>query len=678
MEKKKLLAMAVPEPTEQMMAMALADEPRMVSGPYMYKRQRYAHGIYVRTAVDGNIMAAALYSAEVLRLGETAASYVIYLDRKKETFLTRDAVREKWREATLEKLEWPAIVAESPQYVPEEDQQRIREFFHTEAWGLRAVQDFQETIRGRQRVERQRKRYASWDRAMALVPPLPKRFPRWMVKTVVEEHFIFYEYSRKVKEGYCTWCEQTVPVRNPKYNAKGRCPRCGHRIQYKSVGKAGRIVTSRKEAYLIQKYDKDKIIIRRFFIRDMYCLQGPNASYKPLHWQDEEIRIIYDRKGTSEIYMEKYCDSAGVRWAKFQRIPQVLGDYSNHEGKIFMPSLAWLKKTVLKETGLYEFVKCMEKVKPVDFLYCLQEHPYIEQFIKAGLRTLTCEEIYFGMHVKLSHEKELGKALGIDQWLLRQLREKDGGHEYLEWLRWEKQEGKPIGDEMIRWYCAQRIVIFDLRFILGRMSLVQVRNYLERQSKENAKSIRETLRTWRDYLNMAERLGMDLNDEIVYRTAKLFKRHAWAVKVLEREKSREHIREMNKKFPLFAKKCKEIRSRYEYQGEQYRILVPRNVDEIEMEGRRQHHCVGIGEHYFKNFYEGTTYILFLRRMEEPRKPHYTLEITPEGKVLQCQGAYNREGKDYAEVTKFLDEWKRTVKQRMRKGTGKPIKNQEAA
>ena len=99
-----------------------------------------------------------------------------------------------------------------------------------------------------------------------------------------------------------------------------------------------------------------------------------------------------------------------------------------------MPSLAGLKKTVLKETGLYEFVKCMEKVNPMDFLYCLRERPYIEQFIKAGLRTLTYEEIYSGMHVKLSHEKELGKALGIDRRLLRQLRENDGGHEYLEWL----------------------------------------------------------------------------------------------------------------------------------------------------------------------------------------------------------------------------------------------------
>ena len=80
-------------------------------------------------------------------------------------------------------------------------------------------------------------------------------------------------------------------------------------------------------------------------------------------------------------------------------------------------------------------------------------------------------------------------------------------------------------DEMLRWSKKERISAKDLVFIADRMSLVQIKNYLERQKQYFDGSCRQALTTWQDYLAMAERLHYDTSDEIVYRVRKLRQRH---------------------------------------------------------------------------------------------------------------------------------------------------------
>ena len=77
---------------------------------------------------------------------------------------------------------------------------------------------------------------------------------------------------------------------------------------------------------------------------------------------------------------------------------------------------------------------------------------------------------------------------------------------------------------MLCWSKKERISPRDLVFIADRMSLVQIRNYLERQKRYFDDSCRQALTTWQDYLAMAERLHYDTSDEIVYRVRKLRQR----------------------------------------------------------------------------------------------------------------------------------------------------------
>ena len=71
------------------------------------------------------------------------------------------------------------------------------------------------------------------------------------------------------------------------------------------------------------------------------------------------------------------------------------------------------------------------------------------------------------------------------------------------------------------------------------------------------------------------------------------------------------------------------------------ILRPaQSTNEVIREGSRLHHCVG---GYCRQYASGNTVILVLRREEEPDRPWHTVEMTPDGRLIQCRGAYNQTG-----------------------------------
>ena len=78
---------------------------------------------------------------------------------------------------------------------------------------------------------------------------------------------------------------------------------------------------------------------------------------------------------------------------------------------------------------------------------------------------------------------------------------------------------------MLHWLEQEKIHVSDIDFILDRMSEQQVCNYLQRQKSGTRDSLRQIIFTWRDYLSMADKLGINTHDEIVYRVKLLRQRH---------------------------------------------------------------------------------------------------------------------------------------------------------
>ena len=163
------------------------------------------------------------------------------------------------------------------------------------------------------------------------------------------------------------------------------------------------------------------------------------------------------------------------------------------------------------------------------------------------------------------------------------------------------------------------------------------------------KNFRGVLIFYRDYLDMAKKLKLDLQDDIVRYPPNLIAAHDRAVEarnaVLEEEKAKRN-RELQQKY---KKLLKSNRRQYAYSDENFIIIVPSTAQEIINEGKALCHCVG---GYAERHLTGKLTILFLRSVKEPDKSLYTIEM--HGKTLtQVQGYHNRtpltpEAKDFFE------------------------------
>lgn len=108
----------------------------------------------------------------------------------------------------------------------------------------------------------------------------------------------------------------------------------------------------------------------------------------------------------------------------------------------------------------------------------------------------------------------------------------------------------------------------------------------------------------------------------------------------------------------------EVRSKFEYTGQVYRILVPQKIVDIVKEGRALHHCAGATDRYFDRIKNHETYICFLRKNEAPDEPFYTIEVEPGGTIRQHRGMFDEEP-DIELVKPFLREWQKVIRKRMK-------------
>lgn len=89
-------------------------------------------------------------------------------------------------------------------------------------------------------------------------------------------------------------------------------------------------------------------------------------------------------------------------------------------------------------------------------------------------------------------------------------------------------------------------------------------------------------------------------------------------------------------------------------NKELQIVCPQRANDLVDEGKALHHCVG---GYIDNVAEGRCLIVFVRRVEEPKKPYVTVEVR-DGKIAQIHGDHN--SKPTEEVQKFIDLWSRKV------------------
>lgn len=263
-----------------------------------------------------------------------------------------------------------------------------------------------------------------------------------------------------------------------------------------------------------------------------------------------------------------------------------------------------------------------------------------------------------------------------DRQKINRIRDEDGGETMLVWMRYSEEIGKKISKETLTYMAENEISPDDYLNYIKHQSPQQVQNYLEKQRTAGYKGMKpsEVLEQWLDYLSMCKAAGKDLEDDMVLKPKDLKLRHDQMVenenqlKIVKAMQNNKEYREqeaekMREKYPEAEKNLDDIRKRYEYQDEEYTIIVPHDLVEIIEDGQALHHCAGASERYFDRIESRETYICFLRKTETPRIPFYTIEVEPSGTIRQHR-SYLDEEPGIEQIRGFLRKWQKELKKRL--------------
>lgn len=221
----------------------------------------------------------------------------------------------------------------------------------------------------------------------------------------------------------------------------------------------------------------------------------------------------------------------------------------------------------------------------------------------------------------------------------------------------DKFLGNPTGSE---------IETFFTLADAANLSTEKAIHYLGRQ---NLKPY-AVLQMWKDYIDMAGKVGLDLTQQVVAAPKILQEAHDMAASLLKIQVAKDQEK-------TYGPRKRRLKKRYEFHREGLCILVPESSFEIVEEGQALRHCVA---GYAERHIQGKTVILFLREEKRKDTSLVTIEMNPDGVTIrQIHGFRNDMGATSPRVQykDFLDIWLDWVKGgSQRTVTGEPVLNIE--
>ena len=155
-------------------------------------------------------------------------------------------------------------------------------------------------------------------------------------------------------------------------------------------------------------------------------------------------------------------------------------------------------------------------------------------------------------------------------------------------------------------------------------------------------------------------LGYDQHNSVYQQPRDLTVAHTKMVTESSKKEADKRLAEVKTRFSDIRKQYRKLRNRYFWEAENLLIRPARSAEEIVMEGRILHHCVG-GDNYLDKHNRGESYILMLRQQSDPELPYITVEIEAKtDRIRQWYGA-NDKKPDEKNMQKWLDDYIKKLK-----------------
>lgn len=151
----------------------------------------------------------------------------------------------------------------------------------------------------------------------------------------------------------------------------------------------------------------------------------------------------------------------------------------------------------------------------------------------------------------------------------------------------------------------------------------------------------QAIQMWKDYIDMAEKLGWNLEDRTVLMPKDLDARHDAAAKERQLQLDAQKQADEEERWKAAEKSLEIRRKKYNFSLEGFSIRIAETEREILAEGNALQHCVG---GYAQRHMANQTTILFLRPDTAPNTPFVTIEMNG-NTLVQAHGYRNECTKD---------------------------------
>lgn len=627
----------------------------------------YKYRLFSRCQQLDGILKVSICTREDLNAGIVTPKWDLFINYEGDEYITRERQQDgnyKWRTAYIINLEECGYYYyrnyDQYLYMNPEGKRSVRRYLKSEEKDIcNCIQEWQEECKKRIEDKKIKKLTDQWDQDMKPIKDPPKGFEKWYKTQGLYGHHNMYYSGAGAQEGYCTYCMRMVSlesVKKLKHNMEGHCPVCQKKVTFISRAiKKAPVWTGWKQVSCLQKY-KNGLVARSF------CLRRVDKGIIAGKYIVKEYRREILLDGKYSIYEYKDYRKRGFRWSLETGVT-----HNSVSSPLYCPNLSRLLKKM--HTSFPIAVRHgVRKEEILSFMYKESKYPLLEMAFKAKLYRLGRNIRYSYRHEDINidaEQHELSKILLLDKARLQRLRDMDGGIEALSILQEEKKRDTIFRNEDIQTLASIEIDdIFETE-IFRYLSVEKICNYIRRQQgirKYNARSIWDD---WMDYIRMMQKLKMDYTNEQLLKPGDLQIAHNELVAQLSLLDKKSEIQKKEKTFKAAAAllKAGELK-KYEYQNDKYCIVAPEDIKDIYAEGLALKHCIHTCDIYFQRIDIRESYLLFLRKTEDPERPWYTIEVEPGGNIRQKKSVLNEAYQDLEDALPFLAEWQQWIKKNL--------------
>ena len=509
----------------------------------------------------------------------------------------------------------------------------------------------------------------------------PEALPEGMIDYIrrdvlPEDRVIIYKKGNV--QGTCSVCGRKVHARDRRFvqGTRVNCPSCGTRVS--CVLENGSVFASNyiENIVAVQKGTDGETV----FFRQWLLHRDNSARWEHIEdFLQETVRYAirgnktakWQKQGKESYYMrtERYELDEWTRWQ----------DNRIYDGSYFFYPTGIeeaLSGTAMQYADLEGYLEERGHNKnPIYFLEYHARYPVIEFLWKAGYRNIVHNRI-FGMdrenrNAILWERKKLKECFKFPLRILKLMPPEEWSLNDIQRVNdlWEKYGGK-VTDTEIRLVLQSKVDIqlwsrATTYANAGRI-LKYIKNQTDKRKEKNPDkrsiSQNDTAQAYRDYLQECEQLHLDLHDKEILFPKDLTAAHNRTMEQVKFEKNKAD----QEKFQKAVEKLE----KFAWGEGEFFIRPAREQMELTAEGKALHHCVG---GYIKRMAEGETAIFFLRKVNEPDKPFYTLELQKK-RVIQCRTEHNASYDRNPDVKNFVDMW---IEKIVKKGGKKKAKEAAA-